>query len=318
MKFSPPLAQCQVPHFLINFSPFHCANLWSGTGIYVARYALIFHSLLLISNMDETEITMEQSASTRSSTPIVCYYDDFEYGLPVEIIQPKCQRYQEKQEQNKLMEKKNDSLRWVKMTEHASAPFRASLGSAGYDLSAAYNCVVPARGKAVVRTDIQIWVPDGTYGRIAPRSGLAANYHIDVGAGTIDSDYRGNVKIVLFNHSENDFHIERGDRVAQLICEKIVCPPLEKHRTLPVTRRGWGGFGWSNTEGYKKMFCTEDSVGTLSWHETKSDQSAHKVVKEFDYCSEHLREQLRRKCKKQDKVRIAKNGYDEEKRVDDF
>ena len=66
------------------------------------------------------------------------------------------------------------------------------------------------------------------------------------------------------------------------------------------------------------MFCTEDSVGTLSWHETKSDQSVHKVVKEFDYCSEHLREQLRRKCKKQDKVRIAKNGYDEEKRVDDF
>ena len=118
-----------------------------------------------------------------------------------------------------------------------------SARSAGYDLRSAYDCVVPAKGKAIVKTDIQIRVPEGTYGRIAPRSGLAAKHHIDVGAGVVDEDYTGNVGVVLFNHAPEEFSIAKGDRIAQLVCEKIEYPMLEECKSLEETERGAGGFG---------------------------------------------------------------------------
>lgn len=102
---------------------------------------------------------------------------------------------------------------------------------------------MPAKGKAIVKTDIQIAVPDGSYGRIAPRSGLAAKHFIDVGAGVIDHDYRGNVGIVMFNFSDKDFPVNKGDRVAQLICEKIFYPDLEELPSLSETERGSKGYG---------------------------------------------------------------------------
>lgn len=111
----------------------------------------------------------------------------------------------------------------------------------------AYDTVVPARGKALVKTDIQIEVPDGTYGRVAPRSGLAWKNFIDVGAGVIDQDYRGNVGVILFNHSDIDFDVKKGDRIAQLICERIVHPTVVEAETLTDTTRGAGGFGSTGT-----------------------------------------------------------------------
>jgi dUTP pyrophosphatase len=69
----------------------------------------------------------------------------------------------------------------------------------------AKNMVIPAKGKAIVPTDIAIAVPSGTYGRVAPRSGLAHKHFLDVGAGVIDEDYRGNVGIIMFNFSDKDF-----------------------------------------------------------------------------------------------------------------
>ncbi|KAG0414181.1 hypothetical protein HPB47_008681, partial [Ixodes persulcatus] len=92
----------------------------------------------------------------------------------------------------------------------------------------AYDYSVPSRGKCVCLTDIQIAVPDGCYGRVAPRSGLAAKHFIDVGAGVIDQDYRGNVGVVLFNFGDTDFKVSKGDRIAQLVCEKIAYPTLEE------------------------------------------------------------------------------------------
>lgn len=77
----------------------------------------------------------------------------------------------------------------------------------------------------------------------APRSGLAAKNFIDVGAGVVDYDYRGNVGVVLFNHAETDFAIARGDRIAQLILERICMADLEEVEELPDTERGAGGFG---------------------------------------------------------------------------
>ena len=82
------------------------------------------------------------------------------------------------------------------LTERATIPQRMTPGSAGYDLSSAYSLVIPAKGKALVGTDLSISVPPNTYGRIAPRSGLAWKHHIDVGAGVIDFDYT--VKRIYF------------------------------------------------------------------------------------------------------------------------
>jgi len=135
------------------------------------------------------------------------------------------------------------SLRVKKLSEHAVLPARGSEGAAGYDLSAAHECVVPARGKALVKTDLSIAIPEGTYARIAPRSGLAWKHSIDVGAGVVDADYRGNVGVILFNLSDQEFQIKAGDRVAQLILERIATPEVVAVEDLDDTTRGAGGFG---------------------------------------------------------------------------
>ncbi|XP_073424556.1 deoxyuridine 5'-triphosphate nucleotidohydrolase, mitochondrial [Dendrobates tinctorius] len=134
-------------------------------------------------------------------------------------------------------------LRFAKLSEHASAPTRGSVRAAGYDLYSAYDYTIDPQDKAIVKTDIQICVPTGCYGRVAPRSGLAAKHFIDVGAGVIDEDYRGNIGVVLFNFGKEPFAVKKGDRVAQLICERIVYPDLEEHKSLDDTERGAGGFG---------------------------------------------------------------------------
>ena len=87
---------------------------------------------------------------------------------------------------------------------------------------------MPARGKASIRTDLQIQLPEGCYGRRAPRSGLVLQHHIDIGGGVIDADYRGNVGVVLYNHSDLPFTVSRGDRIAQLIREQIYYLSLEE------------------------------------------------------------------------------------------
>jgi dUTP pyrophosphatase len=151
---------------------------------------------------------------------------------------------------------------------------------------------VPAKGKACLSTGLRIAVPAGTYGRVAPRSGLAAKHFIDVGAGVIDEDYRGELKVLLFNHGDADFkgavlcgwcfcvldgvgvrgvlrierakvsclqqnnsqkktllptHVKRtvsaGDRIAQLVLERIATPAVTEVASLDDTERGAGGFG---------------------------------------------------------------------------
>ncbi|KAJ9513347.1 hypothetical protein QJQ45_001387 [Haematococcus lacustris] len=137
----------------------------------------------------------------------------------------------------------NEPLRVKKLSEFAIIPTRGSAGAAGYDLSCAHDCVIPARGKELVKTDISIKLPRGTYGRVAPRSGLAVKKFIDTGAGVIDEDYRGPVGVLLFNHSDQDFAVSRGDRIAQLIVERIATPDVLEVDDLDETLRGAGGFG---------------------------------------------------------------------------
>ncbi|XP_056633065.1 deoxyuridine 5'-triphosphate nucleotidohydrolase-like [Diorhabda sublineata] len=140
------------------------------------------------------------------------------------------------------------SLKYTKVVEEAYPPTKGSIKAAGYDLKSAYDVVVPARGKALVDTGLKIELPEGCYGRIAPRSGLAVKNFIDVGAGVVDEDYRGVLKVVLFNHSDKEFEVKSGDRIAQLICERIFYPELEEVKELTDTERGEGGFGSTGTQ----------------------------------------------------------------------
>ncbi|KAK0618282.1 deoxyuridine 5'-triphosphate nucleotidohydrolase [Bombardia bombarda] len=130
-----------------------------------------------------------------------------------------------------------------KLSDKARLPTRGSAFAAGYDLYAAKDTTIPSRGKALVDTDISMAVPAGTYGRIAPRSGLASKNFIDTGAGVIDADYRGQVKVLLFNHSDVDFAVREGDRIAQLVLERIYTPEVLEAQELEDSVRGAGGFG---------------------------------------------------------------------------
>ncbi|EXV02686.1 trimeric dUTP diphosphatase family protein [Metarhizium robertsii] len=135
------------------------------------------------------------------------------------------------------------ALQVKKLSDKARLPTRGSAFAAGYDIYASKDTTVPARGKVLVDTDISIAVPAGTYGRIAPRSGLASKHFIDTGAGVIDADYRGQVKVLLFNHAETDFEIKEGDRIAQLVIERIYTPEVVEVQELEESVRGAGGFG---------------------------------------------------------------------------
>ncbi|CAJ0587728.1 unnamed protein product, partial [Mesorhabditis spiculigera] len=137
----------------------------------------------------------------------------------------------------------NLSVRFAKLNEKAQAPTYGSACAAGADLYAAEDCVIPAKGKYCVGTGIQVELPYGYYGRVAPRSGLAAKHFIDVGAGVVDSDYRGELKVLLFNFNDNDFEVKVGDRIAQFICERIAHVQYQEVETLDNTERGAGGFG---------------------------------------------------------------------------
>ncbi|XP_018333265.1 deoxyuridine 5'-triphosphate nucleotidohydrolase, mitochondrial isoform X3 [Agrilus planipennis] len=137
-------------------------------------------------------------------------------------------------------------LKYLRVIPEASAPSKESTKAAGFDLRSAYDYVVPPQGKEIIDTGLKIQLPEGCYGRIAPRSGLAAKNFIDVGAGVVDEDYRGILKVVLFNHSQIPFSVKKGDRIAQLICERIYYPELEEVQELSElskTKRGEGGLG---------------------------------------------------------------------------
>ena len=130
-----------------------------------------------------------------------------------------------------------------RLSDKATIPQRGSEFSAGLDLSSAEDKVIPAGERALVKTDLSIACPAGTYARIAPRSGLALKKGIDTGAGVVDADYRGPVGVILFNWGKEDFVIKVGDRIAQLILEQIVLPDVIETDELPETVRGDGGFG---------------------------------------------------------------------------
>ena len=128
-------------------------------------------------------------------------------------------------------------------TGESKIPTRANESDAGYDLYSTQKGVVPAKGRKVVKTGIAIGIPPGYYGRVAPRSGLAVKFGIDVLAGVVDSGYRGEVGVVLQNLSDNAFNYKEGERVAQLILEQCNTIEWVKVNELDDSQRSDGGFG---------------------------------------------------------------------------
>ena len=126
---------------------------------------------------------------------------------------------------------------------NAQIPKQCSVKSAGYDLCSVDTTTIEPHKWKLIDTGISFTVPDKTYGRIAPRSGLAVKNGIDVHGGVIDADYTGPVKVILMNHSDVAFNVNIGDRIAQLIIEKIEMPQIEVVGSLNQTERGDNGFG---------------------------------------------------------------------------
>lgn len=127
----------------------------------------------------------------------------------------------------------------------AVVPATATEGSAGYDLSACVDALIPPGCWKAIETGVVVQFPSDCYLRVAPRSGLAYKHGIDVFAGVIDSDYTGSIKVILMNNGMEPFEIEKGDRIAQMIYERIYKPSLMvvDSQELSETVRGSGGFG---------------------------------------------------------------------------
>ena len=131
----------------------------------------------------------------------------------------------------------------VRCTGDGVLPDYASEGSAGADLRSSATLEIPPGGRAAVPTGLFVEIPPGHVGFVWPRSGLAVRHGIDTLAGVIDSDYRGEVKVVLVNHGAEPFLIAPGDRVAQLLIQRVERGLFTRVDSLDATARGKGGFG---------------------------------------------------------------------------
>jgi dUTP pyrophosphatase len=154
-------------------------------------------------------------------------------------------------------------INFTKTSDFAICPQRSTPTDAGFDLFSIETCVIKPLERKLVNTGIKIEIPDGYYGRIAPRSGLAFKKGIDVMAGVIDSGYRGELKVLLINLCQpsnpkgaissyesffgplDKFSVSQGERIAQLIIEKCYDADWEEKEALSESKRNEGGFGSS-------------------------------------------------------------------------
>lgn len=145
------------------------------------------------------------------------------------------------------MDRINIKIRRIKDSEDIPLPDYESEGSSGMDIRAAVKEPVPLMPGDIrlIPTGLAVSVPPGYEAQIRPRSGLALSYGIGMvnSPGTIDSDYRGEIGIVMINWGSESFLVKRGDRIAQMIISRVYRADLEEVEDLDVTPRGKGGFG---------------------------------------------------------------------------
>ena len=124
-------------------------------------------------------------------------------------------------------------------------PKYATTGSAGVDLCSTMYCIIKPGDMALIPTGIKLQIPEGYEAQIRPRSGLAMNNRVIIpnAPGTIDSDYRGEIKVLLLNMGEEPFTLTFGDRIAQVVFAPVARAKFENVKQLDDTKRGSGGFG---------------------------------------------------------------------------
>ena len=132
---------------------------------------------------------------------------------------------------------------YVEMSSKAVTPTRATEHSVGLDLYSPSDCIMSPCGHLQIPTQIKIKIPMGHYGRLASKSGLSIVHWVHVGAGVIDPDYTGEVKVLLISAAPCYHYIKRRDPIAQLILEKVSLPVLRKVDESPPTQRGEHGCG---------------------------------------------------------------------------
>lgn len=136
-----------------------------------------------------------------------------------------------------------ESLSFKKLDPDALLPTRGSRSSAGLDLCSIEAISLKPGERRLIRTGLAVAIPEGYYGRVAPRSGLATQKGIDVLAGVIDADYRGEIGCLLYNTGRETIDLPAQTKVCQLIIEKIITPTAVWADVLSDTKRGSGGFG---------------------------------------------------------------------------
>ena len=137
------------------------------------------------------------------------------------------------------------TLKFKRIHPDAVLPAYAHPSDAGMDIRSVADMTVPARGRALVPTGLVVLLPPLYEAQVRPRSGLALKHGITVlnTPGTIDSGYRGEIGVILFNSSDVDFQIKKGDRVAQVVIAPVTQPVIEEAQEIDETGRGAGGFG---------------------------------------------------------------------------
>ena len=131
----------------------------------------------------------------------------------------------------------------IPFTGDGVPPSRSTAHAAGADLHAAEDLTLAPGERRLVPTGLRVAIPPGHAGLVWPRSGIAVRDGIDTMAGVIDSDYRGEVRVLLVNHGREPFRIRRGDRIAQLLVQRVEPAEFVPADGLPESARGEGGFG---------------------------------------------------------------------------
>ena len=161
-------------------------------------------------------------------------------------------------------------IRVQRLEEKARVPTTGSKLAAGHDVYRAENLVIPANNQALVKIGLAIAVPEGTYARIEPRSGLATR-GISVNAGVIEADFRGEVKVLLVNHGNLDYEVSTGDRIAQLTVERLDDQEWMEVEGLDVTERAEKGFSSSGLSTVLKevqpMICFLHADGNYQFYD---------------------------------------------------
>jgi dUTP pyrophosphatase len=134
-------------------------------------------------------------------------------------------------------------LKFKRLDSRAVLPTRGTTHSAGLDLFCVEELKIEPKTRVRARTGLSVAIPEGFYGRLAPRSGLAANYGIDVLSGVVDADYRGEIISLLYNTGDDVAALPAGSKMCQLIIEQVITPTPAWAEKLEETSRGAGGFG---------------------------------------------------------------------------